>query len=1108
MRQDRHRTFPGKRKLALARGIVAFAIVFVSALSSAAEQLPIRQFSSEEGLASSAITHIGRDSQGYLWFSTRDGLSRFDGFEFINFRMPGDAHTQTFRCMIEGRDGTLWFASDAGLFRARRDQPPSAAENVFSPNSSERTLDAQKVVQNGFTRIFEDSRGRLWAGVATLYLLENTDSDVLTQNEIVPGPITRRNISDIAEAPDGSVWAAYLDGAMRIRPDGTRIFYLVPNDAKGDETFSIRADTDGNIWMGQTGGLYVFRPLSPDRENALLKESFALVELDRRNEKLNAFGKIPEPKDADSVIRFSLAAPEGTSALPGDSISGALHVDNAGAVWSTIGKSIYVFDKGNYRRLGERDTLSGMPNSMVEDLEGNLWIGTNGGAFQLIRGGLASFDADDGVIEPQIHSLFLDAAGSLLAFHGSWYITKFQNERPLTAKLAVPAQARYVWNSHIALPASDGSIYSLTREGLLRLKDGTAMMVPGLSGKAFYRGYAASDGSLWVSTRGTEEAPTLFRIDKDGTVNDMSEAEGFPERWAAASFVEDRSGSLWIGSYGVNGLLRFRDGRFTFFSSEQGAPRGNVLSLLLDREGRLWAGSTADGLARIEDPASDTPAFVYYRENEGLASRNVRAIIDDDLGNIYVGTVRGIDRLDPVTGRIRHYSTNDGLAADFITAAIRDKQGRLWFGTPNGISRLEPRTEAPGGPRPVFINRVEIAGEPHPISSFGQPEIGQLDLGSSQNNLRIVVSGVGYGLRFQYRLNGAGQSDWSTPAAERVFNFANLAPGTYSLEVRAVTAMGAQSERPAKIGFTIAPPFYRSWWFLGLSAVLIVGAVFALDRYRVRKTRQVQAAYDQLRRSEQERRQAENALQKSREERLAELERVRSRIATDLHDDIGASLTQIAVLSQAAHSGLEQQDPKLRQPLERISAVSVELVNAMSDIVWAINPKRDRLRDLVQRMRRFAADIFTAKGIRFEFDSPDMDTKHMLGANIRREVFAIFKEAVTNIAKHSGAKNVRISLSISNNMLQLEIEDDGKGFDSEALLHLSQPPDTSGGNGIANMNRRGRELGGECRVTSNQGEGTSVTLNVPVPPTEGNGINISNSSSQMAGENVAGNEVR
>jgi len=221
-------------------------------------------------------------------------------------------------------------------------------------------------------------------------------------------------------------------------------------------------------------------------------------------------------------------------------------------------------------------------------------------------------------------------------------------------------------------------------------------------------------------------------------------------------------------------------------------------------------------------------------------------------------------------------------------------------------------------------------------------------------------------------------------------------------------------------------------------------------------------------------------LQKSREVRFAKLEKVRSRLATDLHDDIGASLTQIAILSEVVQA---QSTNGVSEPLKAISSVSNELVGTMSDIVWSINPAKDHLRDLTQRMRRFASDVLSAKGIGLHFDAPDADKEIIIGTNLRREVFLIFKETVNNIVKHSGARQVQIELKISGEELILEISDDGKGFalsETAASTNGSLTNDKAGGNGILSIRRRASEMNGELTIGSEIGKGTTVTLRLPL----------------------------
>jgi len=229
-------------------------------------------------------------------------------------------------------------------------------------------------------------------------------------------------------------------------------------------------------------------------------------------------------------------------------------------------------------------------------------------------------------------------------------------------------------------------------------------------------------------------------------------------------------------------------------------------------------------------------------------------------------------------------------------------------------------------------------------------------------------------------------------------------------------------------------------------------------------------------------RRAEEELRRSKQERLAELEQVRKRIAFDLHDDIGPSLTKIALLSEAARQMLSEKSEEACQTLAAITDISNELVEAMSDIVWAINPQKDRLSDLSQRMRRFASDILTARQIRLSFRTPNVQREISLGTNIKREVFLIFKEAINNMVKHSECREVMLDLEVESDWLNLRMSDDGQGFDpalAQARTGMLSS-EMRGGNGLASMRRRARELGGELKVETGAGQGTTLLLRLPI----------------------------
>jgi signal transduction histidine kinase len=261
--------------------------------------------------------------------------------------------------------------------------------------------------------------------------------------------------------------------------------------------------------------------------------------------------------------------------------------------------------------------------------------------------------------------------------------------------------------------------------------------------------------------------------------------------------------------------------------------------------------------------------------------------------------------------------------------------------------------------------------------------------------------------------------------------------------VRAINAEGVASENPARVSFAIARPIWQRCWFLLLIATAIALTSYVVYRYRVAQ--------------------------------LLKLERVRTRIASDLHDDIGSSLSQIAILSEVARH--KSGDNGAAEPLRRIADTSRDMVDSMSDIVWAINPQKDHLSDVIHRMRRFAGDTFDSTDIayRFEFDEATHDVS--LGADLRRETYLIFKECVNNIAKHSNADNVNISVNVVGSSLVVTIADDGLGFD--VAKTLGGESNGYGGNGLFNMKKRAERLGGEFAIESTTGAGTTIRFEVP-----------------------------
>jgi two-component sensor histidine kinase len=345
-----------------------------------------------------------------------------------------------------------------------------------------------------------------------------------------------------------------------------------------------------------------------------------------------------------------------------------------------------------------------------------------------------------------------------------------------------------------------------------------------------------------------------------------------------------------------------------------------------------------------------------------------------------------------------------------------------------------------------MITGLRIRGVPRPIFELGETQLGELKLAPDENQLQVEFVGLdfrpGAVLRYQYKLEG-GNWDWSPPTSERTVNYAGLAPGAYRFLLRAVTSEGISSPKPAVLEFTILPPLWRRWWFIGLEVLLVGCLIYAIYRYRVRQ--------------------------------LVAVERIRTRIAADLHDDIGSGLSQIAILSEAVRARLDRGDAHETEQLSKIAEISRTLANSTSDIVWAINPARDQLSDLVRRMREFVGDLFIARDIEVQFATPAVERDLHLDPETRRQLFLIFKECAHNMAHHSGCSKVAFRFVIEGSRLVLTANDDGVGFD----VGLARAGDTHA-HGLANMQLRAGRLGGSVTFRSAERQGTTVTVSVPL----------------------------
>jgi len=944
---------------------------------------------------------------------------------------------------------------------------------------------AEGLVRNDINRIFSDSGGFLW--FATPEGLSRFDGTSFRNYGIQDG-LPDQAINDIAETKDG-LWVAGRSGLARLDPDSARkrgpLFVKFPFEVSGNpgRVFRVIADTDGrSLWCGTRYGLFRFEPAG---EGAQYRTMFRPIPLNQGSEPSvwdifrDASGSMWLATRDQGVFRLSadgsvthIGPREGLPSTNAESVA----ADAGGRIWAGTDQGLCLMTPRGVERVfkirdglrsnliqemrlrrngtlalatGEglqfmaRDSTEfssygaaalAQSGALGEDREGNLWVGSYRGATRLSDSDLfVTFDPSDGLMG-WVKSIVEDRGGDVCAVTGESNSTGFYcrtggvfaEVRPKGMPTKPPAI--FGWQQ-IHMQDHLGAWWIPERHRLYRYsaRDHAAQLATtdpaaiydrrnGIPDGEIFRLFEDSRGDVWIATWHEDGLVRWRRA--TGVFEHFTEVKGLP-----SSFTEDRGGNVWIGFY-QGGLARFRDGAVSRLT---GFPNGGVFCLLVDHAGRLWAGTSGGGLVRIDEPAAAQVRWTAYTTRQGLSSDDISALTEDLSGRIYVVSGRGIDRLNPDTSEIRHYDTTS------LNAALRDHQGRLWFASFEGLRLLMPTSETTAALPDARIDHVRVHGRAWPVSEFGETALTGMELTNADNSLQFdfLTLNLDPGRRvlYQYRLLG-GDGQWTAPSPIASVSFAAVPPGSYRFEVRTVDALGLRAGVPAAVSFRILPPMWRRWWFLTAAALLTIWLATAAYNFRVN--------------------------------RLLEMARIRTRIATDLHDDIGSSLSQIALLSEVA-----RRENGKGEALVRIGAVSRDLVDSMSDVVWAIDPRWDAAGDLVSRMKRFAGDLLPARGIEFRFEAQCPDANLKLDADTRRNVFLIFKESLHNVVKHSSAHSVDITLALDSNSVVLEVEDDGRGFH----------PDPEGtGHGLRSMRSRASELGGILDIGPGGRGGTRLLL--------------------------------
>jgi signal transduction histidine kinase/ligand-binding sensor domain-containing protein len=1027
--------------------VTATAAVLAALIGAApliAERLIIRAYNVADGLPGSDVGCLVTDRDGFLWICLRGGLARFDGVQFVNYGTAEGLPDPVINHFLHGRGGTRWVATNGGGIARLEPGVPGSDGRVFTAfpvGSSPRSMRVNVLYETAGGLLFAGTDGGLYRARAAVRE---------PRFEAVPLAVSGHadgglQIWALTGDDTGRIWAGTSAGVVLIPAQGPPIHLPVAPAQGADHVYTILLDEAGRLWLGHDAGLFVWVPPTGGQVAA---EGTSLQDVATACAPAGEAAAVVLPDSAGAACRWSPAGTErGRSRVP------AIAMAHDGWIWLTSYDAVVAFDGERIRRFSTGNALSSMAWRMGVDAGGDVWLGTRDGAYRVLRRGFAHFTAEDGVPQEEIRRVMRGPDGQLYAVTEGSTLVRLDGERWTAVQPRLPPLAGVTGRSRYGAALLDrtGAWWIGTGEGLLRyppvrrLEDLAAVepaarytTADGMAGDVVWHLHEDTRGDIWIATRIPGRQPLTRWERSTGRFHRYGEEAGLPAERAVASFAETSSGILWVSLWD-GGLARFDGERFQYLEPPQTLPADPRTQLVVDRNGWLWVGGRRVLFSR--DPAAPLPRFEEYRTKDGRGLAGEALALDTDdwvVASTFTGLVRihASGDLQQIGGGV----PVAGLGSRFH----RDPDGTLWIPWNNHILRYTPVAQPAGPPPPIWIGRVRVAGAPLPVPAMGATSLPQIRLRPDQRQIQVDWFSLDFGveerLRFQFRLDGA-DGEWSRPTSDQSVVYASLPPGRYRFLVRALNAAGEASIEPATLAFVVPPPFHRSRWFLVVLATSVALLLVAIHRARLR--------------------------------RVLELERMRSRIAADLHDEIGANLVRVSLLTEATRRAMRTTPDTAEAMLGEIGETSRSLVTAVGDVAFCIDPGRGALDAFIARVRRFGDDLLSGSAIDWEFRVHGETTGIDLTSDQRRHLLAIVKEALRNALRHADARRITLTLVADASSLRIELSDDGRGLHEETAA-------ANGGQGLRNMRHRATELGGDLRFEAPPGVGTRLVLELPL----------------------------
>jgi signal transduction histidine kinase/ligand-binding sensor domain-containing protein len=996
-----------------------------------------------DDLPGSSVTAITQTPDGYLWVGTYDGLARFDGVRFVTFdpgNTPALSHSRVQGLYLDAR-GTLWINTFRGGLTSYRD-------GVFRrewPDRSWFDFRTSMVSSTSNQIIFVTQLGQVLKRA-----LNKTNADW----EVVSPAETERPIFQCGDR-EGTLWFLSREGHV-LRIHDNKFEPLSDSGGLGKKrVFTLASDKDGNVWAGAENEIAqwngsTFVSMTPTNMDASEKFEPNVIFPTSKGTLwvLSSNGQLRQQQGRQWIAEAS--AWRGLLGWTTGRGTG-VHEDREGGIWfNHYGNGLFhITPDGRYERFTMRDGLPGdRVATWFQDKDGGVWLGA-------YRGGLARLRERHFHVIGTAEGLPAQTALSICqsSNHDIWIGTgnglcRWRNGKLSTYNVGNTASDAFVFS---VFPGTNDELWLSAGEGedLFQFRDGHLQRAPwevhGV--KSMLRDHT---GRLWL---GTKSDVSWWQPDARRTING---ADGMSIS-AVRALAETPDGTIWCGTDDGT-LYRCQTNHVEPFRPGDSLGTYSIWSLMADRDGTLWAGTFRGGLLRFRDGK-----FTRFSAKQGLPAEVISQILEDDRGRLWLGTHRGICCVEKsaleacASGRadtVDAVTYIDGLPSSecsdgYQPACLRASDGRLWFSTAKGVVSVNPDDwTTTSSPPPVVIEELRVDGEILPLTD------GKIIVPPGHKQFEFRFTSPSFDApdktRFRYRMDTL-DNDWVDMDSRRTAHYGHLAPGHYRFRVIACNSAGVWNKTGASLEFNVQPYFYQTRWFITMASLFVLGAVgVGVRTVAARKYRRELARMAQ-----------QHAI-----------ERDRARIAKDIHDDIGAGLTQITLLSELAR----REPAQAGSQLDRISDAARDLTRSMDEIVWAVDPQHDTLASLMDYISAYTEDFLRTANIRYRTDLPPTLPGIQVDAELRYNLFLALKEALNNVVKHAHATEVWLRLKLEPASFTLIVEDNGQGFGSNNGHNTVSTDRIYSGSGLGNLKKRLAAVGGQCIIQSSAGKGTRVEM--------------------------------